>query len=142
MKKYLAIAAGVAMSLAVAVPAFAHHHSSGLTVSNRDTDVSNTVFTASNTGLNVTGGHHSRVTTGDAGAAADVRNSVNYTEVGCGCARSASVSNSDTDVNNLVVTVANTGANFTHGGRVHTGGALAGTVLVNDVNSTVVGGTN
>lgn len=163
-KKLAVGAAGAALFLSAAVPAFAHggwwhHHSEDeLTIENRNTNVTTTTFTAANTGLNYTGGgfdgggfdgfggggwHHRRagdIDTGDAVAISDVGVSVNYTEVaGCGCFDDVSVTNGNTNVTTRTVTLANSGLNRTGSGDIDTGDAVAMAYVVAAVNTTVVG---
>ncbi len=153
MKKLLFAGITLALALAVVVPAYARHHEGGVVVSNFG-GATNNVLTVSNSGLNgvVAVGRHADVTgafvaTGDAVATAEVGNYVNGSEVkACTmCGRSnVRVSNFGHATNN-VATVANSGANLVLGlggdvrfAGVHSGGATAGVVVVNDVNTTVV----
>jgi hypothetical protein len=159
MKKLAIAGASVALLLTTAIPAFAGHQQrpqrpeGGVVVSNFG-GATNNVITVSNSGLNgvVAVGRHADVmgaliTTGDAEAYTDAANFVNGSEVAA-CTRCGSsnvkVSNFGQATNN-VATVANSGANLVLGlggdvkfSGVHSGGAAAGSVVVNNVNTTVV----
>lgn len=160
MKNVAIVAAGVAMSLMVAVPVFArgpvhhddHNDTTSVVVSNMGTTVRTYDVVLANTGLNFTGGsdEHRRhghesggsaVFTGSALAASEITTGVNYTQVGCGCDKNIVVTNAGANVMTLDVAVANSGANFTKRGFVHTGGATAGSIVLTDVNSTIIGST-
>jgi hypothetical protein len=155
MKKLAVAGASVALLLTTAIPAFAGHHQQpgNITVSNFG-GATNNVLTVSNSGLNgvVAVGRHADVmgagiTTGNALASAQVANYVNDSKVKactmCGSAN-VKVSNFGQATNN-VATVANSGANLVLGlggdvkfAGIHSGGATAGVVVVNEVNTTVV----
>lgn len=160
--KKIAVSAAVAGTLlASALPAFAggdwHRSNRGVSVEikNDDTTVNNRVLTVSNTGLNeVNGGEgYSRyrrsvgsIKTGDAWASSDVYNQVNTSTVDlCGCLSDrrggvkVKIKNDDTDVNNRVLTVSNTGLNVVNGrGSIDTGDAGAESVVANVVNTNMV----
>jgi hypothetical protein len=160
MKKLAIAGVSVALMLAVAVPAFASvkgHDSkdngSSVTVVNKG-DASNQVLTVANTGLNIAvapkteskkakGGS---VNTGDAVAVTVAGNVVGTTYVStCNTCNTGKHSNGGSDVKvtnsgdayNGVVTVANTGVNYSSG-SVQTGDAAAGSLLVNVVGTTIV----
>ena len=136
-----------------------------LKIENKDTTVNNRVLTVANTGLNQVngGGNHygnseslggdgyrsrgrGSINTGDAWASSDVYNQVNTNTVDlCGCLFDrrgdvkVEIKNQNTDVNNTVVTVANTGLNQVNGsGRIRTGDAWAMGVVTNIVNTNTV----
>lgn len=160
MKNAAIVAAGVAMSLMVAVPVFArgpvhhddHKDTTSVVVSNMGTSVRTYDMVLANTGMNMTGGSEehrkhghesggSAVLTGSALAASDITTGVNYTQVGCGCDKNTVVTNAGTRVVTMDAAVANSGANFTQRGFVRTGGATVGSVVLTDVNSTIIGST-
>ena len=160
MKNVAIVAAGMAMSLMFAVPVFAkgpvHHDDdkkpTSIVVSNMGTTVRTYDVVLANSGLNFTGGSEERsrrgqesggsaVFTGSAFAASDITTGVNYTQVGCGCDKDIVVTNAGANVTTLDVAVANSGANFTKRGFVHTGSATAGSIVLTDVNSTIIGST-
>jgi hypothetical protein len=159
MKKLAIAGASVALLLTTAIPAFAGHHQGpqkpeGAVVVSNFGGATNNVLTVSNSGLNgvVAVGKHADVTgalitTGDALASAQAANYVNDSKV-TACSRCGSanvkVSNFGQATNN-VATVANSGLNLVLGlggdvkfAGIHSGGATAGVVVVNEVNTTVV----
>lgn len=161
MKKFAILAAGVALSLAVAAPAFADRDTNGgISVSNSDTTLTNSIMTFANSGFNLTTGgsshgydeeHHGSVagditTGGTVSSSATVHNLVNFTQLNCGCTGhdgSVSVSNEDTSVSNHVFTFANSGFNKSGAGDITTGSNVgAGALVTNEVNTTIFGTIN
>lgn len=144
-KKIAVGVAGAALFLSAAVPAFAD-----ATIIKNRAKVRNFTLTVANSGLNrisanddVKGG---KIKTGGAVAGAEVYNEVNTTMVdGCGCDGFMLVKNK-ARVKNTTLTFANSGLNSINadedveGGRIYTGGAVAGSSVTNVVNTTVVGG--
>jgi len=92
--------------------------------------VHNLTVTVANSGLNFTGGSNSHVRTGNAGAVSNTATVAN-TNFGRGSAYNNAA------VDNTTVTVANSGLNFTGGGRVSTGGAYAESNTLSVVNTNV-----
>lgn len=159
IKKFAVTAAATGMMLSAAVPAFASHLDNLTIVKNENTNVFNGVLTLSNTGLNgIFAGNddvnNGSIITGNANAWSSVFNMVNTNVVDlCGCLGSKGkdsllvVKNDNTHVDNYVLTVANTGLNGifadddANGGSIRTGGAGAGSIVENVVNTNVVGGS-
>ena len=157
-KKLITFAAGAALLLTVAVPAFAkkdHEHQTPplptLTIASVG-NVDNDVITLSNTGFNSTGSQndnkdHGRgdkskggsIDTGNALSIAGVGSDVNNVTVnGCGCKGNTTVSSLGT-VDNFVLTVSNTGFNYAGNGKIDTGNAGSQSTVSNWVNTVVVG---
>lgn len=147
LKKLIAGAAGAGLVLTMAGAALAWD---GTFVLNK-AKVKNFTLTVANSGMNtisadddVKGG---KIKTGDAFAYGEVNNVVNTTSVeGCGCDDTTVINKAK--VKNTTLTFANTGMNsisagddVRYGGRIRTGGAEAGSVVTNVVNTTMVGTT-
>ena len=142
-KKLAAAAAGSALLLATAVPAFAWveiHNGAG---------VINEIMTVANTGRNVIAGGVVRgglIDTGDAVAGTQVTNVVNSNNVtdwswDCDC--DGVVIANGALVGNRVLTMANTGKNsitggVVLGGEIDSGNAGAASVVTNVVNTNIV----
>lgn len=156
IKKIAATAAAGALMLGAAMPAFGWFDNLVI-IKNEDTFVTNDVLTLANTGFNgifaedVNGGS---ITTGNATAVSGVSNVVNTNVVDlCGCfdfddgdGALVFIKNENTNVDNNVWTIANTGVNGifasddVNGGSIGTGNAVAAGVVTNVVNTNVVGG--
>ena len=139
MFKKIAIATAV---FALAAAPVLAKQSSGSSQTNSHMGIDNTSVVVANSGLNFTGGKgFNVVSTGGAAAFSSVTNQVGYNQSSCGCSDrgGSSQSNSNMGVNNLSVTVANSGANFTSGGIVKSGPAVAGSVVVNSVGTNMKG---
>lgn len=121
-------------------------------VKNADTYVKNVVETKADTGDNTIHGKYvggwfamPKISTGDADAYAQLSNAVNLTTLaGCGCFDDVTVKNWDTTVKNYVTTKADTGDNSisgykVFGGKIKTGNAVAGSLVENVVNMTMIG---
>lgn len=150
-KKIVAIAAATGLMLSATAPVLANDPE--LTISNW-AKVKNKLYTKSNTGHNsisatgdVKGGE---IGSGAAFAGANLTNSVNWTELACGCVKEGDahvlVDNS-AKVKNYLTTKSNTGHNSINagddveGGVITTGSADSQAIVVNDVNTTIMGGT-
>jgi hypothetical protein len=102
--------------------------------------VRNVSVNGANTGLNKSTGFFSSVNTGSAAAFQNTSNVVQTTaDCGCVAGGNKTVTNFG-GITNLSVNVANTGANL--GGSIHTGGAVAGQVVTNVVNTSVGSSAN
>jgi len=154
IKKIAITAAAAGVMLSAVTPAFANHWNWNngdvdIDIENDDTNVTNNVTTQANTGFNQVVGWGwfggGSITTGNALAASEVDNTVNFNLVDlCGCLGDfddvdIDIDNDDTNVTNNVTTQANTGFNqVIKKGTINTGNAVAGALVTNVVNTNVV----
>ena len=150
MKKVASLVGAGALLFGMVGSAFAldfHHFFGSDTRVRNYARVTNDVDVDADSGDNEIGGKFvfgGRIRTGEATAVGDVFNDVNYTELGCGCDGDLSIRNR-ARVRNEVDVDADSGDNevhgmFVHGGSIHTGGAMAGSLVTNLVNTTIMGG--
>jgi hypothetical protein len=123
IKKLIVTGAAAGLLLVSATAAFATTNTA---------HVNNLSVAVANSGLNFTGGNHSKVNTGHATATTNTITVAN-TDIGRGS------STNKATVNNTSVAVANSGLNFTKGGSVKTGDAGAQSNTLNVVNTNVSG---
>lgn len=129
-----------------------------LTVTNKNhAEINNKVMTVSNTGMNLStkkeasshrkhGSHHNKTTSGSietntAEAWSDVQTGANDTNINVAAPEKGAVhvnNNNSAGVNNMVVTVANTGLNKNSNGKITTGYAAATSSVVTVVNASVI----
>lgn len=146
-KKALAIAGAGAVLLSMAVPVFGYYHHSGIDISNH-AFVSTNIFTKADSGDNSIGGMmvsgSPRITSGAAGAYANVLTDVNSSELGCfGCNGDVDIHNRATVLTRLT-TKADSGDNSiggmcVSGGAITSGATNAQSIVAQSVNYSAVG---